>query len=173
MVDEVRGRLTAKQRMFVDAWFSNGFNGALAARVAGYCKASTNIGTLATTASRLFRNVHVTAYVRERWAHHGYGTDEGIARLTSQARTTMADLYRVEVDAAGNERLVLDPKLVIKHGDAIRSIRHTSTGLRLELYDSQRAIELIAKLQGVAVDKVRLETEVSVRVVGGLDVAEV
>jgi len=139
------GRLTGKQRAFIDEWFANGFNGRRAAQAAGY---AGDDRTLRNAASRLLTNANVRAEIERRWRlRNGVTPEEVESVLAAQMRGNIADLLRDDV-------LMLDPDAVREHGHLVESIRWTKTGVHVKLYSAQKAAELIGKTMGMFRDVV-------------------
>lgn len=78
--------LTGKQAAFVDEYLLCNFNGAEAARRAGYAKDSTG------EATRLLANASIHAALKARLAHRSMTADEVLVRLTEQGRGTLDDV---------------------------------------------------------------------------------
>lgn len=137
-------RLRGRRRAFVEEWFKD-FNGTRAAERAGYMG---NENTLAVTASRMLRNAKVRAYISERFAAKAMDADEVLARLANQARGDIGDLLQpggiIDLDrvkAAGLTHLI--KSITYQKGQRVR----------VELYSSQRALELIGKHQRLFVGR--------------------
>lgn len=75
--------LTGKQRVFVDAYLSNGFNATEAARAAGY-RGNNNV--LSVTGHENLRNPKISVIVKERLNEAAMSANEVIARLSEIAR---------------------------------------------------------------------------------------
>lgn len=146
--------LTPRQRAFVDAWFGEArFNATEAARLAGYGNGSGNPNVWNNAGSRLLANAKVRAEVQRRWAAHGVTSEEVLSRLTSQMRGSIADL--LDPDSLG-----LDPDKVQANGHLIKSLRHTRSGLVVELYSAQEAAIRIGQTLGMFNNKVELSGSV-------------
>jgi phage terminase small subunit len=144
-------RLTGKQRAFVDLWFENGFNATDAARRAGYSGACDR--DFASAGSRTLRNAKVQEEINRRWAAHGMAAEEVAARLVEQARGTVGDF--VDVVEPGRVAILNLEKAQQKHKlHLIKRLYWTKHGPRLELYDQQKALELIARSLGMFRDTV-------------------
>jgi phage terminase small subunit len=129
--------LTDKQKVFIEKYLEC-WNASEAARQAGY-KNPQYSG---------YENL-TKPYIQERIQQRLLGfimdADEAMSRLSEQGRSDMA----VFLDCIG-EGGQLDLTKVKKSGKAhlIKSISWTRYGPRLELYDAQRALELVLKVHG-------------------------
>ncbi len=152
--------LTHKQRLFVEHYLVC-WSATEAARRAGY-KVPRISGS---------RNKHkpeIAAAIKARLAEVAMSADEVLLRLAEQARGSLEEfLHFVAVDAHGDE-IALDaqgqPKAkparfvaVIDLNKAreaqklrlLHALKHTKYGWEIELYDAQRALELIGKHHGL------------------------
>lgn len=82
------GDLTAKQRLFVDSYLSNGFNATDAARTAGY-KGNENV--LGVTGYENLRIPKIAIIVQERLNEAAMSANEVLARLSKIARGEIVD----------------------------------------------------------------------------------
>jgi hypothetical protein len=139
-------QLTGKQRAFIDAWFSNGYNQTEAARSAGYGGENPTDIYLNVVGSRTIRNDKVQSVIREIWSGHGVTQEEVVSVLARQMRGKITDV----IASWGG----LDMEKVKENGHLIKSITWNKTGVRVELYDAQRAAELIGKTSGLFRDVV-------------------
>lgn len=85
-----REGLTTKQRLFVEAYLSNGYNATEAARSAGYKGKDDH--SLATIGYENLRKLEIAAVVSERVNEAAMGANEVLARLSAIARADVADL---------------------------------------------------------------------------------
>lgn len=91
---------------------------------------------------RLLQRPEVAAVVNKRLKELGATSDEILIRLTNQIRGSLGD-YLI-VDANGNARFDWDR--IKNDGDVVKKISYTRHGTPvLELYDKQRALELLGK----------------------------
>jgi phage terminase small subunit len=156
--------LTDKEQAFINEYFLCGYNGAEAARRAGYSARSARV-----TAHRILTNANVRAEIDRRLAEHGMTANEAIARLASQARGDIADL----LDREGNfdlKRAKKDGRThLIKKLKRKRSIRLGKEEgqddvldeyVEIELYDAQSALETLLKQWQLDNDKPTERVEV-------------
>ncbi len=133
------GKLTNKQKTFINAYLANGFNATQAAIKAGYSeKTARQIGS-----ENLTKPV-IRAAIDERLSTHVMTADEALARLSAQARGSMIDfmdeklrtLDLIKADRANQLHL-------------IKKFSHTKTAksetISIELYDAQAALVHIIK----------------------------
>ena len=154
MVEGTWGKiLTGQQRLFVDKYFEYNCNATRAAQAVGYCPNGTE-NDWAATGSRLLRNVKVQEEMARRWQEKGMGADEVIGRLCDQARGNIATVIDVTVPGG-----MLKAGALKKHGHLIKSISWTQTGVRVEFYSSQKALELVGKTQGIFSEHIKVEMD--------------
>ena len=147
------GRLTGKQRAFVNEWFKD-FNGVKAAGRAGY---QGNYWTLAAIASENLKKPKIKAELERRWAIHGITAEEVIARLSAMARSNIADF----VGAHG----AIDWDAVKARGELVKKVVHRKgQESQIELYDAKGALELVGKTMGLFVDRQKVEHEGTVTI---------
>lgn len=172
MVDETTpSKLTHKQRAFINAYISNGFNGGQAAITAGYAPDSSYV-----EASRLLRNANIRDAIETYFEAHAMSAKEVVARLSDHARGDIGDIWdedsgTVDWDKArslGKTALIKK----IKH-KTTRITRGTGEGAEdvetfedeIELHSPQFALNLLGKQHGLFVDKseVKLSGEVTMK----------
>jgi phage terminase small subunit len=81
--------LTTKQRVFVERYLANGFNGAEAARYAKYAHPQVD-------GSRLLGNVSIQAIIQTRLDEEAMSANEVLHRLAAHARGTADDFLTIE-----------------------------------------------------------------------------
>lgn len=142
--------LTTRQQVFVERYLV-GFNGAEAARLAGYSAHTAN-----EQAARLLADVRVKAQIAARIAELKATTDEVLLRLASHSRgdmgrylTPMGLINLDSVREHGKSHLVKKIKqrtTTISKQDGEDIETHE---IELELYDAQAATVQLAKLLGM------------------------
>ena len=147
-----RGKLTGLQRAFIDAWFGEAkFNGMEAARLAGYSGGpdpKKEREVWAAQGSRTLAYVNVQEEINRRWASHGMGPGEVVGRLVAMARGDVADFVKAETGA-------IDWEAVQQRGTIVKKVKHQKgRQSEIELYDAQRALELVGKTMGLFRDRV-------------------
>lgn len=78
-----------------------------------------------------------------------------LARLSEQATNDIARF--VTVSDGGD--LIIDPAAIETYGYLIKSLTETAHGLKVELYDSQSALQLIGKHYGLFTDKIDVKLD--------------
>ncbi|HEX8682129.1 MAG TPA: terminase small subunit [Ardenticatenaceae bacterium] len=134
--------LTGKQRAFVEEYLKC-WNASEAARLAGYSARDAD-----SRGCKLLKLANVRAVVQARLQERAMGTDEVLARLAEHARGSLGDYLIVEGEEGKEEvrfnlaKLVRDGK-----GHLLRAV--TVNKMRIEFYDAQAALGLLAKHQGL------------------------
>ena len=151
----VKKEINRKQKAFINEYLKC-FNATQAAIKAGYSEK-----TAGSKGSQLLKIVNIAAAIEKRTKEMCMSADEALRLLSEQARGDLDDCI-VIVD--GKPRL--DVSLLKEKGKLhlVKSIIPTASGTRVELYSAQRALELIAKAQGVFVEKVEVEEKKTVTV---------
>lgn len=152
-------KLTDKEARFVHAFLGEAAgNAAKAAEIAGYAKSSAKV-----TACRLLKKEHIKlALVSERdnqvsqvLQNHQIvrervmSGDEAMERLSTFARADIGDVLPDD-----DPIKALPPEV----RQTIKAIRPTRYGRVLELHDSMRATELIAKSHGKLKEVIQVES---------------
>jgi phage terminase small subunit len=133
-----------KQEQFALEYVKD-FNGTRAAERAGY---GGDDSSLAVTASRLLRKANIRHKVSSLIESNAMSSQEALWRLASMARVDISDFIK-----GTNEEFSLNWTNIRKYGFLIKSITQTKYGLKIELHDSQKALELIAKHLGLFTDR--------------------
>lgn len=138
-------KLTNRQRMFVEAYLET-WNGTAAARKAGYTHPDRQ-------GYRLLRYVEIQDLIQERMKAAAMETDEVLARLSEQARASIADFVVLGEDGRLNG---LNQEAVELRGHLVKKIT-TSEGktnsVGIEMVDNQVALLALARRHGLLVDK--------------------
>lgn len=146
-MEQLLAELTDKQRNFVEEYLVC-WNATQAAKNAGYAGTQS---TLRVVGHELIHHPDVRAVIEARLSEKAMIADEVIARIADVARGSMADFISVnghtridfkKAEAAGKIHLI---KSYSKAGRG---------GVRLELHDPLKALELLGKAQGLFTDKV-------------------
>ena len=150
-------QLTAKQKIFIDQYLSNGFNATAAAREAGY---SGSDNTLSSMGYENLRKPEIASEVLARLNESAMSANECLAIISRQARGSISEVlndagqFDFEVTKErGADRLI--KKLKIRHtvtttqnGATIDETTH-----ELELHDAQAAATLIGKHHKLFTDR--------------------
>ena len=150
--------LRPKQKIFVEAYLTT-WSGAEAARRAGYAHPDRQ-------GYRLLRNIEIQEAVKQRMNEVAMDADEVLARLSEQARVSIADFVCEEVvDTAteihGDGEIVKIPvygvglnwNAIQQRGHLVKSMKQSAAGPAIELHDAQAALLAMAKRHGLLVDK--------------------
>lgn len=160
-----------KQEVFVNEYLKD-HNGTQAAIRAGYSKRSAT-----AEASRLLTKDNISGAIKAKIAEKTMQSDEVLTRLADMARGDIADLLDIRAtgydialmvkDDAGN--MVVNPKtkLIKKIKQKVTTIQAKSEGgedkeiidTEIELYSAQEALNTIAKLNGMIVEKMDLTSK--------------
>ena len=166
-------KLTPKQRIFVDAYVSNGFNATQAAITAGYSEA-----TAYSQGPRLLKDVGVAEAIDAFFHENTMSAKEVLLRLTAHARGDIGDIWNEstgQVDWA-EARAAKKTALIkrIKH-KTTRITREDGTDVEtfedeIELHNPQVALQLLGKQHGLFVDKseTKITAEVNVKTYKGI-----
>lgn len=159
-------KLTAKQRAWV-LELPKDFNATAAALRAGYSeRTARQIG------SENLSKPYLMAEVEKEFEKRAMSLDEAMARITEQGRSNIADFFGISPDG---ERVSLDPDMVRQQGHLIKKLKaqavtkfnkkgdpYEYSTIEIELYDAQRALELMAKHRGALRERVEHEGEVTI-----------
>jgi len=130
------------------------FNATQAAKDAGYSeKTAYSIG------HEILNIPEIADEIKRRFNEVVMSADEALKLLSDQARGTLDDC----MDIGDNGKVTLNFAKAKEKGKLhlIKSIMPTANGLKVELYSSQRALELIAKAQGVFVERIEHSGEIN------------
>jgi phage terminase small subunit len=136
--------LSKKKQLFVNEYLKS-FNATKAAQAAGY---SGNNNVMAQRGYELVRNSDIAELIRDRLQESAMSANEVLMRLAEQARAQ----YSCYLGSDGHvdlEGLLADGK-----GHLIKGIKETKYGRQIEFYDSQSALNLLAKHHGLLTDRV-------------------
>jgi phage terminase small subunit len=143
-------RLTNKQKVFVEYYLQT-WNATEAARLAGY---KGNNVTLRAVGHENLTKPHIKSQIQKRISELVMKSDEVLNRLSQQASGTIADF----IEPVGRTFLLNIEKLK-ELGHLVKKIRHTKYGVEIELYSSQRALELLGKHHQLFTEKIQIEVE--------------
>lgn len=153
-------KLTPKQRAFIAAYVSNGFNATQAAITAGYSEATAySIGW------ENLRKPEIKSEIDSFLADYSMGPKEIIARLTAHARGDIGDLWNEDEGQIDWPKARADGATVL-----IKSFTHKTTRItqkdgtdietfedKIELHNPQVALQLLGKQHGLFSDKLKIE----------------
>lgn len=132
---------TNKQRAFVNEYFVD-FNGTQAAIRAGYPETSA-----ATIASENLRKPHIAAEIERRMSERAMSANEALAAMTDMARADISAF--VEIDDHGVPRINFSKAQENHQLGLIKKVTWGKESISFELYDRQRAVELMLKRHGL------------------------
>lgn len=134
--------LTDKQRAFKDRYLANGFNATEAAHhVSPQAKRPDQLGY------EYLRKPEIAKAIKEAMEAAAMPAHEVLARLSDQARSTMADFL--------DEEGAIDLKQARRAGKLhlVKKRSRTKEGESIELYDAQAALTLLAKHHRLLVER--------------------
>lgn len=153
-------KLTGKQRAFVTAYVTNGFNATRAAISAGYVENSAHV-----TGHDNLRNPKIRLEIQRIMSEQTMPSEEVLARLTEHARGDIGDLYDESTGQVDWEHARTLGKTAL-----IKKIRHKTTRKtfedgtdieifedEIELHNPQFALQLLGKQHGLFSDKLKIE----------------
>lgn len=149
--------LTGKQKSFIDAYLSNGFNATDAARQAGY-EGSEN--TLSSVGYENLRKPDIASIILERMNESAMSANEVLARLSKHARGRLVDLLNEDGQfdlTLAEKRDVAD---LLKKLKVRTTTRRTKDGEEIEdvtyeyeIHDPQAALVHLGKFHRLFADK--------------------
>ena len=146
--------LTGKQRAFVDAYITCGFNATEAARRAGY---SGDDNALAARGAENVRNSKVRAEIDLVLAERLMSRDEVLARLAEHAGVTLDDFVDgygdIDLDRA-RERGKLHLVKKYTRTESVSKFGNTETRSQIELHDPQAALVQLGRYYKLFTDKI-------------------
>lgn len=137
--------LTIKQKLFIDAYLEC-FNATRAAERAGY---NGNDNVLAAIGSQNLRKIKIAQKIQERLSESAMSTDEALGRLAEMARVDIGSFLKVDQDGD----FKIDWSAAKGKTHLIKSVKHTTHGVSVELHDPQAAIDKILKAGGQYVQR--------------------
>ena len=155
--DDALAALPPKRRKFVLEYLHD-LHGQNAAIRAGY-----SAETARSQASRMLTFVDIAHAVTLGMQLCAMPADEVLARIADHARGSMSDF----LDEAGDIDLSRARARGKLHLVKSRSV--SKEGERIELYDGQAALALLAKIAGLVTDKVEHSGEIAGKVYAGFD----
>lgn len=158
-----KDNLTDKQRAFVNAYITNGFNAAQAALTAGYSVRQSGAENMSNPVIR----EAIDAY----FAEHAMSAKEVVARLTDHARGDLGD-FLDETTGAINWSKAKGKTALIKRIKRKTETTRDKDGIEtvtldeeLELHSPQFALQLLGKHHGLFADKQEHTGDIAIRLV--------
>jgi phage terminase small subunit len=152
--------LTTKQRLFIDAYMTNGFNATQAAIKAGYSE-----DTAKEMGYENLTKPHIQSEVKRLMTLFIMPAEEVLSRLTEHARGDLGDIW----DEASGQVDWKKARALGKTG-LIKKIRHKTSRItrddgtdvetfedEIELHNPQTALQLLGKYHETFVDRLKIE----------------
>ncbi|MFZ2406386.1 MAG: terminase small subunit [Methylobacter sp.] len=149
--------MNKKQTVFVKYYLQT-WNATQSAIKAGYSKRSAG-----QVGHRLLKDDEIKAEIKLQLEALTMDADEVLARLADIARSDMHDVMDVRKD--GGAQIDFAKAIRKKKMGMIKSISPTKAGVRVELHDKVRALELIGKNLNLFADKVNLTLTEPIKVI--------
>ena len=142
--------MTKKQRVFIEEYLQC-WNATEAALRAGYSKR-----TARSIGSENLTKPDIADAIEKRISEMAMGANEVLIRLGDMARASLEDF--VTVYGKGKNEWYLDLPKIIAAGKAhlIKSLVPTQYGLKVELHDKQKALELLGRNHKLFVDRTEI-----------------
>jgi len=138
------GKLTDQRRLFVEEYLSC-WNATEAARRAQYKNPSV-------MGCRLIKVKIIQDLIQQRLTEKAMSAEEVLFRLGEQARSDITDF----IDATTERVFLLNMNKIMANGHLIKKIKYNKDGPEIELYSSQRALELIGKHFALFTERIEL-----------------
>lgn len=138
-------RLTPKQQMFI-AEYLKCFNATQAAKTAGYSER-----TAYSIGQENLKKPEIADIIRAGIEERTMGKDELLVSLTRQARGDIEEFFDIQEDGSWKLNLAKAKKAGLT--PLIKKLKNDQFGVVLELYSSQRALEMIGKIHKVFVER--------------------
>ena len=148
--------LNKKQRMFLNEYLMD-FNATQAAIRAGYSEK-----TAYSMGSRLLKNVEIEQGIQKRLDEAKMSADDVLLALAEIANASVDDVMDIE----SGKKVSLNFQKAKDQGKLglIKSITPTANGIKVELHDRMRALELLGKHHKLFTDNVNLNDGKAIRV---------
>ncbi|HOJ02094.1 MAG TPA: PBSX family phage terminase large subunit [Anaerolineaceae bacterium] len=145
--------LSCKQRIFIDEYLKC-WNATQAALLAGYSERSAG-----SIGGENLKKPEIAAEIQLRLAESAMSADEVIQAIGEIGRADIGDF--VEIDEGTGRIKNIDFGKAQKSGKLrlIRSITPTANGLKIELHDRMRALELLGKRYGLFEDRAQEQSD--------------
>lgn len=149
-------KLTAKQRAFINAYMTNGFNATQAAIKAGYSEDSARV-----IGHENLTKPDIASEIQRLMREFSMPVEEVLARLTEHARGDLGDFLDGETSqidwakarATGKTALVKRIKRKTHRSIDKDGIENITVDEEIELHSPQAALQLLGKQHGLFVEK--------------------
>lgn len=145
--------MRARWRLFVEEYLTC-WNATEAAARAGYSARSA-----ATQGARLLATPEIQAALTARLDEKAMSADEVIARLTEQARASIADFITRQADGTW------ELQLPVEKAHLVKTFTPMLGGGKVELYDAQAALIQLGKMHGLFREINEQQGEIAIRVI--------
>lgn len=154
--------LTDKQLLFC-FYYVDTLNQTKAAIMAGYAEKSARI-----CASQNMKNANIRAKIEQLFKENNISKDEITNILIKLAKTDISDYTEEMILPSGEKKLFVNVERMKKEGKGflIKGVKNTQSGQTIEFDDRLRALEILAKVQGMFNENKPTEVNVSVQVDG-------
>jgi phage terminase small subunit len=148
----------SKRKIFIDEYLKS-WNATEAAKKAGYSEK-----TAYSSGQRLLKNVEVQQAIQDRLSASAMSADEVIQAIGDIGRADISDF--IEIDGATGRLKNIDFAKAKRTGklNLIKCITPTANGLKIELHDRMRALELMGKHHKLFTENVQLDGEITFNV---------
>lgn len=144
--------LTHKRQVFLEGYLQC-WNATEAARLAGYANPGSQ-------GSRLLKNVEIQQAIQDRFKKFQLESDEVLYRLALQARGSIHNFLKIEENSFSFDLKKAEEAHSL---GLVKKISKTpleyGTRIDIELYDSQKALELVGKHFGLFTNKVDITSQ--------------
>lgn len=155
-------KLTGKQKLFADYYVGEAsLNATRAARLAGY-KGDEN--TLAVIGSQNIRNHKIREYIDEQLKDLVISRNEMLTILTRHAKGSLADVLSddgkfnlKDAKRRGVDGLLKELEIKETVKQSLGDTTILERNYKYKIHDAQSAVDKIAKIQGMIVDKSEIE----------------
>jgi phage terminase small subunit len=162
--------LTRRQENFVNEYLTC-WNATEAARRAGY---KGNDATLGSVGYENLRKPQIDSRIRARMAESAMRADEVLARLAAIARGDMNDFADADslsldlqkANARGKMHLLKSITITTTTRDDGKDGSSQTDTIKFEMYDAQRALEVLGKAHGVLSDTVKINWQAELKAAG-------
>jgi phage terminase small subunit len=138
--------LTSKQRRFIDAYFKT-WNATQAALDAGYAKKSAH-----TIGWENLQKPAIQEEIKARLDKSAMSADEVLKELAEIAQADLS--YVIDINDSGYFSINLSKAKKMGKLGMIKSITPTANGIKIELHDKMRALELLGKHHQLFTDRI-------------------
>lgn len=156
------GILTDKQLLFC-VYYVDTLNQTKAAIMAGYSERTASL-----IGKENIRKPHIRAKIDQLFKENNISKDEITNILIKLAKTDISDYTEELTLPSGEKKLFVNVEKMKKEGKGflIKGVKNTQSGQTIEFDDRLRALEILAKVQGMFNDNKPTEVNVNVQVDG-------